>query len=62
MFSKKIKEVLKEYLRTAKWDAADIFFNIFCSEKMLKRGILFERITTQCDGYSLIDQSFKKFN
>lgn len=62
MFPKKIKEVLKEYLRTAKWDAADIFFNIFCSEKMLNRGILFERITTQCDGYSLIDQSFKKFN
>lgn len=61
MFPKKIRDILKEYLLTAKWDAADIFFNIFCSEKRLKRAILFDRITTQSDGYSLIDKNEKVF-
>jgi len=61
MFPKKIRETLKEYLRTSKWDAADIYFNIFCSDKKLKRAILFNRITTQCDGYSTIDNNEKIF-
>jgi FkbM family methyltransferase len=61
MFSKKIKKVLFEYLRTAKWDAADIYFNIFCWEKGVKSGILYNRLTTQCDGYSFLDKTYKTF-
>ena len=59
MFPKRIKEFLFEKLKTHPWDAADLYFNIIFSDK--KMGILKKRITTQVDGYSLIDRSLKTF-
>lgn len=61
MFSKRVRKTLFEYLRNAKWDAADIYFNNFSWDKNIKRGILCNRITTQCDGYSILDKTYKKF-
>lgn len=59
MFPKSIAEKLKTTLRTHAWDAADIYFNtIFQGDVM---GIVYKRLTTQADGYSLIDKQFKTF-
>jgi hypothetical protein len=41
------------------WDAADMYFNnIFAGDKM---GIVKKRLTTQADGFSLIDNMQKTF-
>ena len=61
MFSKGCKKWLKETLRTHKWDAADIYFNNIFRGSAYKMGILNNRITSQVDGYSLIDQTQKNF-
>jgi hypothetical protein len=59
MFPAKIASWLKETVRTHKWDAADMYFNtIFAGPQM---GIVKNRLTTQADGYSLIDNSEKIF-
>lgn len=59
MFPAHIAEWLKETLRTHKWDAADIYFNcIFAGDRM---GIVKKRLTTQADGFSLIDNTHKTF-
>ena len=50
---------LKDVLRLHKWDAADIYFNnIFMGHPM---GIVHNRLTTQADGFSLIDNTHKTF-
>jgi hypothetical protein len=61
MFPKFTKKWLKERFRTEKWDASDMFFNLIFRHSPYKMGILNKRITTQLDGYSLIDKEFKKF-
>jgi len=59
MFPAKIAKELKDTVRMHHWDAADMYFNlIFAGHKM---GILHNRITTQADGFSLIDNSHKTF-
>jgi hypothetical protein len=59
MFPAKIAQGLKDTVRMHPWDAADMYFNhIFAGHKM---GILHNRITTQADGFSLIDNSHKTF-
>ena len=59
MFPTSIADKLKEVLRIGKWDAADMYFNsIFAGSNM---GIVHKRLTTQADGYSLIDQQHKTF-
>jgi hypothetical protein len=59
MFPAKIAKELKDTVRMHHWDAADMYFNlIFAGQKM---GILHNRITTQADGFSLIDNSHKTF-
>tara|TARA_R110000868_G_scaffold409294_2_gene694528 strand:- start:996 stop:3653 length:2658 start_codon:yes stop_codon:yes gene_type:complete len=59
MFPLHIASWLKETLRTHKWDAADMYFNsIFDGPKM---GIVKKRLTTQADGFSLIDNMHKSF-
>ena len=59
MFPISVAKTLKHILRTANWDAADLYFNtIFRSSNM---GIVYNRLTTQADGYSLIDKQYKKF-
>lgn len=61
MFNKRCREYLLEKLETQPWEAADIFFNIIFGSKDKKMAILKKRITTQADGYSLIDKSLKIF-
>ena len=59
MFPAHVSPWLKETLRTHKWDAADIYFNnIFAGDRM---GIVKKRLTTQADGFSLIDNMQKTF-
>jgi hypothetical protein len=59
MFPASVERYLKNTLRTHHWDASDMYFNnIFAGDKM---GILKKRITTQADGFSLIDNSHKTF-
>jgi hypothetical protein len=59
MFPIKTREYLTNKLRTEKWDCMDTFFNIIFSNKNM--GILKNRITTQADGFSLIDKELKTF-
>jgi hypothetical protein len=61
MFPKFAKNWLKNMLRTHKWDAADIFFNQIFRNSPYKMGIVKNRLTTQADGYSLIDKQHKTF-
>lgn len=59
MFPAKVAEYLKTILRIHKWDAADMYFNsIFAGDRM---GIVKQRLTTQADGFSLIDNTQKTF-
>jgi len=59
MFPAHVAPWLKETLRMHKWDAADIYFNsIFAGNRM---GIVKKRLTTQADGFSLIDNTHKTF-
>jgi hypothetical protein len=59
MFPANIADRLKDTLRRHKWDAADMYFNnIFAGNRM---GIVKKRLTTQADGFSLIDNMQKTF-
>ena len=59
MFPNTIAESLKDKVRTHKWDAADMYFNIIFAGPQM--GIVKERLTTQADGISLIDNTLKTF-
>lgn len=59
MFPASIANGLKHLLRTEKWDAADMYFNIIFNHENM--GIVHKRLTTQADGYSLIDKQHKQF-
>lgn len=61
MFPKFTRKWLKNTLLTHKWDAADIFFNIIFKSSSFKQGIVHKRLTTQADGFSLIDKTNKIF-
>jgi len=61
MFPKFVKKWLKESFRLHKWDAADIFLNTIFKISPYQMGIVKKRLTTQADGYSLIDQQEKIF-
>jgi hypothetical protein len=61
MFPKKVSKYLKEQLRSHAWDAADMYFNIIMGASGYKFAIVKERLTTQVDGFSLIDNTVKKF-
>ena len=59
MFPAHIAPWLKDTLRMHDWDAADMYFNsIFAGDRM---GIVKKRLTTQADGFSLIDNTQKTF-
>jgi len=60
-FPKSVKKWLLEKLRTEKWDASDIFFNRIFYGSPYKFGIVHNRLTTQAEGFSLIDKQEKKF-
>jgi hypothetical protein len=61
MFPKSHRQFLFDNLRNHKWDASDMYFNTIFVDNNQKMGILKERITTQADGYSLIDNQYKEF-
>jgi len=62
MFPKFVKSWLKAKLRYDKWDASDMFFNQIFKTSPYRMGILNNRITSQFDGFSLIDKQNKQFN
>ena len=61
MFPVGAASYLKEQFRTEKWDAADYFFNRVFQNSPWELGIVHNRLTTQADGFSLIDQTNKTF-
>ncbi len=61
MFPKNVEGFLKHTLRTHPWDASDMYFNIIFRNSGYAMAIVKDRITTQADGYSSIDQQFKTF-
>lgn len=60
-FSKSTRKWLQNTLRQHHWDAADCYFNSVFVNSPYKMSILYQRITTQFNGYSLIDQTNKTF-
>jgi glycosyltransferase involved in cell wall biosynthesis len=61
MFPKFTSAWLKDKLRTTKWDASDMFFNQIFKPSEYKMGIVHKRLTSQVNGYSLIDKQDKSF-
>lgn len=61
VFPKRVKEWLKNKARTYPWDAADMYFNSIFKNSPYKMAIVKKRLTSQFDGYSLIDRTEKKF-
>ena len=61
MFPRKALGFLASKFLNEKWDAADIFLNSIFYGSEYKMAIVEKRLTTQYDGYSLIDQTEKKF-
>jgi hypothetical protein len=61
MFPYYVSNFLKEKLRLNNWDAADMYFNQIFYSSSYNMGIVHKRLTTQADGYSLIDKQFKEF-
>jgi hypothetical protein len=61
MFPSYISNFLKEKVRLSKWDAADMYFNQIFYSSSYDMGIVHNRLTTQADGYSLIDKQHKEF-
>ena len=61
MFPKLVSGWLKERLRIEKWDASDMFFNQIFKTSPYKMGIVNKRLTSQVNGFSLIDKQDKSF-
>jgi len=59
MFPISVADYLKSTLRKHKWDASDMYFNIIFAGPQM--GIVKKRLTTQADGFSLIDNTQKTF-
>jgi glycosyltransferase involved in cell wall biosynthesis len=61
IFSRKGIEFLKHQFKERGWYGMDIWLNVVFNENSKKMGILNERVTTQIEGFSLIDNVEKKF-
>jgi hypothetical protein len=61
MFPSNVSEFLKTTLRTHPWDASDMYFNIIMRKSGTEMAIVKDRLTTQADGFSLIDNTVKTF-
>lgn len=61
IFSKRGREFLRYEFENRDWYGMDIWFNVVYNENEKLMGILNDRVTTQLDGYSLIDQTNKTF-
>jgi autotransporter strand-loop-strand O-heptosyltransferase len=56
MFPQKMRTELLEILKTEKWDVADLFFVRVFEQRNKRFGIVKNRVATQLDGESLINQ------
>lgn len=61
MFPKRVIKWLIYKLENEPWDAADIIMNHIFYNSQHKMAIVHKRLTTQFDGFSLIDKTEKKF-
>jgi hypothetical protein len=61
MFPKSISSWLKEQARTHKWDTIDVYYNILFNNSPYRMAIVKDRLTTQSDGFSLIDKNNKTY-
>lgn len=61
MFPKFVEKWLKEKFRKEKWDASDMYFNLIFKNSPYKMGIVKQRLTSQVNGFSLIDKQDKRF-
>ncbi len=61
MFPQHVRKWLFNKLMTHPWDGADMYFNTIFRHSEYKMAIVKDRLTTQFDGYSLIDKQDKKF-
>lgn len=61
IFSKRGRDFLRTQFAESGWYGMDIWLNIIFEKASKKMGILNERVTTQMDGFSLIDQKEKTF-
>jgi hypothetical protein len=61
IFNKKGREFLREKFQDTGWHGMDIWLSEVYNRGQMKMGILNERVTTQLDGYSIIDDVEKKF-
>jgi len=61
MFPKAIREFVRDCFLHSPWDASDLFLNsVFCPSKY-KLGIVTNKLISQVDGLSLIDNKYKTF-
>lgn len=61
IFSRDGRDFLREQFKTKGWHGMDIWLSEIYSQSRMKMGILNDRVTTQLDGYSIIDETFKTF-
>lgn len=61
MFPKRVRKWLKHKLLKHAWDAADMYYNSIFVNSEYKMSIVKSRLTSQFDGYSLIDKQVKHF-
>ena len=61
MFPKSISKWLSKQVRTQRWDTIDVYYNIIFNKSDYKMAIVKDRLTTQLDGFSLIDQTNKTY-
>lgn len=61
IFSRAGRDFLKEMFNTRGWHGMDIWLNVVFGDAGKQMGILNERVTTQIDGISLIDNTEKIF-
>ena len=61
MFNKKCKDIVKKSFIDEPWYIADGWYNNIFQKNNLKLAILKNRITSQFDGYSLLDKRVKNF-
>lgn len=62
IFDRKGRDFLKTQFSSKDWYGMDIWLTEVYNQEKMKMGILNQRVTTQLDGFSIIDQTHKIFN
>jgi FkbM family methyltransferase len=61
MFPKSSRAFLLDRFKSVPWYGMDIWFNHVFLEELLPMGIVSKRLTTQLNGYSLVEKRYKEF-